>query len=210
MLELSGSSLVFHFPEVHPCARVTITFVRTLRIPDNDKTYNCRRPRVFPVRRSKTSRTRLPEKWKKRGGVMLPMYQAEAMWMKFDGAPDRRRGSLPVRDQGGDGQASAITGEPWSKKLRRERLLRRPKLSHGWTGTWSTRADPAVRGGAARRRLYGRGADHGQGRVRWPSDRGHADARSSTSVGSPSARRRRRTTGSFVAWASAAARPWAT
>ena len=35
MIELKNDSLVFSFPEVHPDARLTIYFQRTLRIPDD-------------------------------------------------------------------------------------------------------------------------------------------------------------------------------
>ena len=37
MTELKDDRLVFSFPEVHPSARMTIEFQRTLRIPDDDK-----------------------------------------------------------------------------------------------------------------------------------------------------------------------------
>ena len=120
MLELSGSSLVFHFPEVHPCARVTISFERTLRIPDNDETHKLP-PSLgsFPVRHVEDFQARLPEKWKKRGGVMLPMYQSEAMWLNFRAHRDPERGTpYPFAIKVAAGKQSALTGEPWSKKLK--------------------------------------------------------------------------------------------
>ena len=36
MIELRKDNLVFTFPEVHPDARLTIEFQRTLRIPDDE------------------------------------------------------------------------------------------------------------------------------------------------------------------------------
>ena len=39
MIELKQDNLVFTFPEVHPDARLEITFQRTLRIPDDGETY---------------------------------------------------------------------------------------------------------------------------------------------------------------------------
>ena len=39
MLELKKNSLVFSFPDVHPAAKLTVTFQRTLRIPDDERTY---------------------------------------------------------------------------------------------------------------------------------------------------------------------------
>ena len=39
MIELKRDRLVFSFPDVHPEARLAIDFQRTLRIPDDGKTY---------------------------------------------------------------------------------------------------------------------------------------------------------------------------
>jgi len=39
MIELKKDALVFSFPGVHPEAKLTIDFQRTLRIPDDDNTY---------------------------------------------------------------------------------------------------------------------------------------------------------------------------
>ena len=39
MIELKNDSLVFSFRDVHPSATLSIDFQRTLRIPDDDKTY---------------------------------------------------------------------------------------------------------------------------------------------------------------------------
>jgi hypothetical protein len=122
MLELRGSNLVFNFPQVHPCARVQISFERTLRIPDDDKTYPLP-PTLgsFPVRHVEDFGARLPDKWKSRGGVMLPMYQSEAMWIYFHGEVDRERGvTYPFAIKVAAGKQSAVTGKPWSKKLRQD------------------------------------------------------------------------------------------
>ncbi len=39
MIELANHNLVFQFPEIHPEAKLHINFQRTLRIPDDGKTY---------------------------------------------------------------------------------------------------------------------------------------------------------------------------
>ena len=39
MIELKKDKLVFSFPEVHPSAKVSISFQRTLRIPDDGDDY---------------------------------------------------------------------------------------------------------------------------------------------------------------------------
>ena len=64
----------------------TITFQRTLRIPDDDKTYplppSLGQFDIVKVQDYMTS-DGLPQKWKKRKGVIIPMWQKEAMWMSF-------------------------------------------------------------------------------------------------------------------------------
>ena len=119
MLELQSNDLVFNFPDVHPSAKVTIDFQRTLRIPDDDKAYPLP-PGLgtFPVRHVEDFKKRLPEKWLKRGGVMLPMYQSEALWIRFHGQYDHERGvQYPFAIKVAAGKRSALTGNPWSKKL---------------------------------------------------------------------------------------------
>ena len=85
MLELKQDSLKFTFPEVHPDAELTITFIRTLRIPDDDKDYPLPPGLgLFQMKHVDDYPERVPANWKERGCVMLPMFQAEAQWIKFD------------------------------------------------------------------------------------------------------------------------------
>jgi hypothetical protein len=92
---------------------LTISFLRTLRIPDDGKTYplppglGC-----FPVRRVDDYADRVPAEWHEHGGVFLPMYQREAMWLSFDGQHWKPR-ALKV----GVGKVCAITGERWTDGL---------------------------------------------------------------------------------------------
>ena len=119
MLELSGDTLKFTFPEIHPDAELTITFVRTLRIPDDDKTYPLP-PGLgtFPLQHIDDHRERVPAKWLEHGGVMLPMYQAEALWIKFSSKHiPKRRTRYPFAVKIGTGKISAITGDEWVKVL---------------------------------------------------------------------------------------------
>ena len=128
MLELTRNALIFSFPDVHPEAKVSITFVRTLRIPDDDKTYPLP-PGLdaFPVRLVDDFRDRIPGRWKEHGGVMLPMYQSEAMWLKFDGHHVRRQGTYPFAIKVATGKRSAITGEQWASELREKDYCVVPK-----------------------------------------------------------------------------------
>ena len=122
MLKLSGDTLKFTFPETHPDAELTITFVRTLRIPDDDKTYPLP-PGLgtFPLQHVDDHRERVPAKWLEHGGVMLPMYQAEALWIKFSSKHVRKRGvPYPFAVKIGTGKISAITGDEWVKVMRED------------------------------------------------------------------------------------------
>jgi hypothetical protein len=89
---------------------VTVSFQRTLRIPDDGRTYPLP-PGLgtFPIRRVADYATRVPAAWREHGGVFLPMYQREAMWLQFGGPPH----ALKV----GVGKVCAISGERWREGL---------------------------------------------------------------------------------------------
>lgn len=122
MLELSRDSLKFTFPEVHPDAELTITFIRTLRIPDDEKTYPLPPGLgLFPMKHVDDYKERVPAEWMEHGGVMLPMYQAEALWIKFSSKNiPLRRTSYPFAVKIGTGKISAVTGDDWVKELQEE------------------------------------------------------------------------------------------
>ena len=85
MITLEGNSLSFRFPEVHEDAKTEIHFQRTLRIPDNGECYPL--PPgfgAFPLLHLEDFVHRAPEGWRERGGVIMPLYQAEAMWICFE------------------------------------------------------------------------------------------------------------------------------
>ncbi len=90
---------------------VTISFQRTLRIPDDGRTYPLP-PGLgaFPLRLVRDYASRVPAGWAARGGVFLPMYQREAMWLSFGGEPH----ALKI----GVGKVCAVSGERWSDGLR--------------------------------------------------------------------------------------------
>lgn len=125
MLQLNGNTLLFNFPEVHPDAQLSISFERTCRIPDDGKTYPLPASLGrFPLRHVDDYRKRVPIDWDMRGGVMLPMYQSEAMWLHFKPkiVRDRRHaGSLkyPFAVKIAAGKQSAVTGDTWTKKLKK-------------------------------------------------------------------------------------------
>src|SRR5215510_10844073 len=115
MIELKNDVLQFHFPDVHPDAGLTISFMRTLRIPDDDRVYPLPPGfRRFPVRHVDDYAHNLPPSWLEHGGVMLPMYQAEALWMLFHGT------EYPLAIRVATGKVDALTGKPWQLGLARE------------------------------------------------------------------------------------------
>lgn len=117
MIELRGDRLVFSFPEVHEDAVCTVEFQRTLRIPDDGSNYFLP-PGLgrFPVRHVDDFGGRVPANWHARGGVMLPMYQSEAMWLNF-----RSPKSYPFALKIAAGKVNAVNGDPWSNVLRADR-----------------------------------------------------------------------------------------
>ena len=82
MIELNDDALVFSFPQVHPKAKLRIEFQRTLRIPDDGNDYPLP-PGLgrFPLRHVDDFTANVPAKWIDHGGIVLPMYQSEAMWL---------------------------------------------------------------------------------------------------------------------------------
>jgi hypothetical protein len=122
MIELTDNALDFSFPDVHPEARFSIDFQRTLRIPDDGE--NHRLPPGlgrFPVRHVDDFADSVSASWERHGGVMLPMYQAEALWLNFSSGGSSYRGeSYPFAVKVATGKISAITGEGWTEGLNRD------------------------------------------------------------------------------------------
>jgi len=121
MIELKDDNLVFSFPNVHPKAVLRIDFQRTLRIPDDGESYPLP-PGLgsFPLRHVDDFHHRVPERWIQHGGVMLPMYQSEAMWLCFNAARvEDRWVDYPFAVKVATGKTNAISGAPWSERLRR-------------------------------------------------------------------------------------------
>ena len=119
MITLERSRLVFRFPEVHKHAVCRIEFQRTLRIPDDEKDYPLP-PGLggFPLRHLDDYASRLPEEWRERGGVVMPMHQSEAMWINFESPNSYRyRQSYPFAVKIATGKICAITGDTWVNGL---------------------------------------------------------------------------------------------
>jgi hypothetical protein len=118
MVELKNDELIFTFPEIHPKARLTISFERTLRIPDDEKTYPLP-PSLgnFPLEHI-DDYDDIPEAWTRYGGIMLPMYQSEALWLKFTSSLiSENDARYPFAIKVATGKINAVTGEAWTNGL---------------------------------------------------------------------------------------------
>ena len=95
---------------------VSISFPRTLRIPDDGREWPLP-PGLgrFPLRRVRDFARRVPRSWRERGGVFLPMYQCEALWLSFH-APHWHPSAMKVAVGG----VNAVSGRaPDDARLRR-------------------------------------------------------------------------------------------
>jgi hypothetical protein len=121
MIELKNDVLCFTFPEIHPGAQLNIEMQRTLRIPDDGNTYPLP-PGLgkFPLRHIDDFAGNLPEVWKQRGGVMMPMYQSEAMWLNFNSNfIHQHDASYPFAIKIAAGKINAVNGKSWNERLDR-------------------------------------------------------------------------------------------
>ncbi|MDH6244444.1 hypothetical protein [Mycobacterium sp. OTB74] len=89
---------------------VTVGFQRTLRIPETGLHPLPPGLGRFPLRRVADYPDTAPPEWLSRGGVMLPIYQREAMWLSFNA-------SEPSALQVGVGKVCAVSGLPWIEHL---------------------------------------------------------------------------------------------
>lgn len=90
-----------------------LNFQRTLRIPDDGKTYPLPPGLgLFPVEKVSDYADRVPEHWRAHGGVFIPMYQREALWISFQ-ARHWRPNAVKVAI----GKVNALSGKAWEQRL---------------------------------------------------------------------------------------------
>jgi hypothetical protein len=93
--------------------RFAVSFQRTLRLPDDGKTYPLPPTLgVFPLRRAADYAGRVPEEWLKGEGVFFPMFQREAMWLAFE-AQFWKPNAVKLAV----GRINVVTGNPWDEGL---------------------------------------------------------------------------------------------
>jgi hypothetical protein len=90
---------------------LTIAFQRTLRIPDDGRTYPLPAGLgAFPLRSVDDYPATAPASWLQRGGVVMPMYQSEALWISFSAW-------YPFAVKIAAGKINAVSGEAWTAEL---------------------------------------------------------------------------------------------
>ncbi len=94
----------------------SVSFQRTLRIPDDGKVYPLP-PGLgrFPILKVADFQDRVPASWREHGGVFIPMYQRESLWLYFNGAYWRSN-AVKV----GIGKINALSAKTWSQTLAAE------------------------------------------------------------------------------------------
>jgi hypothetical protein len=91
-----------------------VTFCRTLRIPDDGDKYDLPASLgTFPIYKVSDYTDKVPKSWNKHGGVFIPMYQSEALFIEFHAMKSWQ----PVIAKVATGKVNAITGEEWHQYL---------------------------------------------------------------------------------------------
>ena len=113
MAGVSGVAVAMEQERVRIGERFSVSFQRTLRIPDDGRVYPLP-PGLgaFPIRRVADYRERVPPAWRERGGVFIPMYQREALWLAFEAAAWK-----PNAVKVGVGGVNAVSGAAWDERL---------------------------------------------------------------------------------------------
>ncbi|QIG49466.1 hypothetical protein G5V57_18145 [Nordella sp. HKS 07] len=119
MITLEDNSLVFRFPDLDEKAEFRLNFQRTLRIPDDGRTYPLPAGLGrFPIAHVDDHASNLPPRLVRRGGVLIPMWQSEAMWINFSNRANYHgSASYPFAVKIATGKINAVTGTTWSEGL---------------------------------------------------------------------------------------------
>lgn len=124
---------------------VSVSFQRTLRLPEHGVHPLPPGLGRFPLRRVADYPDTAPAAWLRHGGVMLPVYQREAMWLSFDA-------EVPSALKVGVGKVCAVSGRSWTEGLSKKpqdylALPDQPWLDGINSGSGTVRQFVAVRHG---------------------------------------------------------------
>ena len=101
--------------ESHICVgdRFSVFFLRTLRVPEDGRTYPLP-PGLgeFPIHWVEDYTGSVPPDWLVKGGVFIPLYQREALWLGFEAARWK-----PNAVKVGVGGINAVSGADWDEIL---------------------------------------------------------------------------------------------
>ena len=98
-----------------------IQFHRTVRMPDDNRLHQLPPSLgVFPLYNVGAFSDRLPESIAKSGGVFLPMWQREAMWIQLESSDSKAMYAVRVNV----GQVNAISGLTLEEKSRKQDYVR--------------------------------------------------------------------------------------
>jgi hypothetical protein len=113
ILRLPKVRVVVEPKKVRIGERFSVSFQRTLRIPDDGKAYPLP-PSLgtFPVHRAEDFPKAAPAEWKKTNDLFIPMYQREALWLSFKAARWK-----PNAVKIGVGRINAVSGEVLDDQL---------------------------------------------------------------------------------------------
>lgn len=129
---LEDDAITVKFSPFDPAAtkaqELRVSFQRTLRVSDNVGISQLP-PGLgkFPLFKVRNYASRLPPEMVAKGGVFLPMYQKEAMWVQFEA-------DSPFMIKIYAGGVNVVSGEHNAKEDTAETKLRRLKLMHAGKG----------------------------------------------------------------------------
>jgi hypothetical protein len=108
---------MFRFPHIDQDASIRIDFQRTLRIPDDGRDYHLP-PGLgrFPLRHIEDFDLGANNHRTARGGVIMPMFQTDALWLNFSSLTYGEKG-FPIALKIGAGKINAVSGEKWTDGL---------------------------------------------------------------------------------------------
>ncbi len=94
---------------------LTVSFIRTFRIPDDGKTYPLPNGYgKFPIFKVADHWKTVPSHWMVQGGgIFIPMFLSEAMWIKFS-SPSWHPNAVKI----GAGGVNVINGKEWNSRIK--------------------------------------------------------------------------------------------
>lgn len=88
----------------------SLTLHRTIRLPEDGKSHALPPSRgQFAMKRIEDYKDKVPAAWRDHGGVFIPMYEREALWISFSGPTSAVKVAT--------GKVNAVSGGKWTQEL---------------------------------------------------------------------------------------------